>query len=443
MPVSPLPQVMSSVFGGVSRPPRPADALAGLRADLRTADAIAARIAPALVGPHRRRTAIWDLHNSLHCSIVGTCLSTEALRRLLVKLEVACAETANDHDLHMLGVMLAGRPLAGAKLLQKVLDRRHAAAIKQADRIKDVAGLVAYWEDALARGDIPGAYWAVLTHAVATDDVVRRVFGDVHMLSHLVGAANRADIRRLRALEAANAALTAKIEKQQRQLRDGFVARDATIRALRESLGRALAREAPSSAPAAGDDRLARDAMAELETRLNREIGRRERADGRLAELAAALQVAEKAGQRAARGHAALMRELAAVETRLEGLLSGDPGVGDLDLTGTQILYVGARANQVPQLKALIERMGAAFMHHDGGVEHSPTLLPGLVGRAHAVLFPVDCISHLAVATIKRQCRQAGKRYFPLRTASLASCLSGLARLREHGMAAAPDLSVT
>ena len=55
------------------------------------------------------------------------------------------------------------------------------------------------------------------------------------------------------------------------------------------------------------------------------------------------------------------------------------------------------------------------------------TLLPGLVGRADDVLFPVDCISHDAVVTIKRLCRQLEKPYRPLRTASLATLVAALA----------------
>src|SRR5262249_8581606 len=77
--------------------------------------------------PPKRRTMIWDLHQSMHCSIIGTCLSTAELRRLLIKLNVADIENADDHESHMLGVMLAGRPDAGAKVLQKALDRRHEA----------------------------------------------------------------------------------------------------------------------------------------------------------------------------------------------------------------------------------------------------------------------------------------------------------------------------
>jgi hypothetical protein len=99
------------------------------------------------------------------------------------------------------------------------------------------------WEEALKRGDIPGAYWAVLSHPAATEAIMRKAFGDVHMLSHMVGAANPADIRRLCQLEEQNAALAAKMEAQQLQLRDGFTERDNKIRMLNEALSRALALE--------------------------------------------------------------------------------------------------------------------------------------------------------------------------------------------------------
>src|SRR5262245_32188947 len=52
----------------------------------------------------KRRAKIWELNTSLHCSIIGTCLSAAELRRLLVKINVAGADVADEHDLHMLGV---------------------------------------------------------------------------------------------------------------------------------------------------------------------------------------------------------------------------------------------------------------------------------------------------------------------------------------------------
>jgi hypothetical protein len=378
----------------------------------------AAKLSPSF----RRRTQIWELHHSLHCSIIGTCLSSAELRRLLIRLEVQVAETADDHDLHVLGVLLAGRSKAGAKHLQKTLDRRHQPSLNQFAKAKDAATLSTLWEDALGRGDIPGAYWALLTHPAATDAMVKDVFGKVHMLSHLVGAANRADIRRLRQLEDDNAALTAKLERQQKQLRVGFTSRDESIRRLNGMLARAAGQEAIApSFEAAEDSRAIKDALAELDKRLAHETSRRARLEQRLASACDALNELET-----------LHQELASLESRLGASLpTADGAAADgLDLHGLTVLYVGGRANQAPQFKGLIESTKGRFLYHDGGIEHSPTLLPGLVSRADIAVFPVDCVSHDAVGMVKRVCRQLGKRYLPLRTSSLTCLLSGLSGMQ-------------
>jgi Uncharacterized protein conserved in bacteria (DUF2325) len=77
------------------------------------------------------------------------------------------------------------------------------------------------------------------------------------------------------------------------------------------------------------------------------------------------------------------------------------------------LLYVGGRHAQIGHLRAHAERYGAVFLHHDGGVEERGGLLPGLVSRADAVLFPVDCVSHAAMSLVKRLCRQTGKPFVP------------------------------
>lgn len=82
---------------------------------------------------------------------------------------------------------------------------------------------------------------------------------------------------------------------------------------------------------------------------------------------------------------------------------------------GKTLLYVGGRTHQVPKLKRLAEETGADLIHHDGGLAESVHSLAILAARADAILFPVDCVSHSAVKTVKRICKQLGKSYFPLR----------------------------
>jgi hypothetical protein len=416
------------------------------------------RLAGEFVPPAaRKRTAIWEMHHTVHCSIVGTCLSSAEIRRLLIKLGVPGADTADDHDLHKQGVGLAAKAQDGAKFIQKALDHRHETAIRQFARAKDPEALGRLWDDALKRGEIPGAYWAMLSHPLATDALMRKAFGDVHMLSHMIGAANRADIRRLRQFEEENAALSARLEAQQRHLRDGFTGRDGKIRLLNEALSRALAQEPVLPASAGDDARAAREAILDLERRLNRETARRERCDSRLDAVLRAQAEAESARRNAVRECEELRRELALAEAQLSAFLAQEPRQQDtrqqdpqdaaaeasaaLRLGGAQVLYVGGRPHLAPQLKAVVERAGGALLYHDGGIEHSTTLLPGLVNRADCTVFPVDCISHDAMGMVKRQCRLAAKPFVPLRTSSLASLLAGLAmvELQSAEQARIPD----
>jgi hypothetical protein len=413
----PPPRRMGKIIGKGGEPELPAAPIDGL-------DRVPAH-------PSRRRR-IWEFDNSLHCSIIGTCLTTAELRHILAQVKIGGTGTLSDHQLHAVGVTLAGRQDEPTKLLQKALDRRHRAKIHRYSTAKDPVSLLTLWRESLEQGDIPGAYWAALTHPAATDDIIKKVFGDVHMLSHLVGAANRADLRRLRRLEQENAGLAAKIQRQQSHLRDGFAARDRTI----DHLNKVLARrdsERPHYSQEPSDSDALNDLICDLNKRLASETARREHSEQRLSELSVKLSEKHRALQISQREREEAYQELESVENHLAALARPETyGVGAiLDLCGFTLLYVGGRPHQIPQLKRLTERTGASFLYHDGGIEHSSALLPGLLSRSDYVFFPIDCISHDAAMAIKRLCGQTGKRYRPLRTASLACLFSGLAR--EHG----------
>ena len=374
-----------------------------------------------------RRTKIWELSNHLHCSIVGTCLSTGELRQVLSKAGMA-VDGASDHDLHGQGVLLANLRDGRGKLLHKALDKRHRLVIGRFEKVKTIDEVRALWRDAVKQGDIPGAYWAALTHPAVNDALIRELFGEVHMLSHLVGAANRADIRRLSQLEAENAALREKLLRQQDHLRDGITARDARIRELGDLLAGRIADQ-----PAQRDDGTADEAalsalIASLEKRLRSETNRRAAVEERLARANA-----ELGREREQRG--ALQRRERALSEELESFEAGfapeteDGRAAPSSLAGLTLLYVGGRTDKLGHLRASSERLGARFLHHDGGVDDRSGLLGGLVSRADVVMFPVDCVSHEAVGNVKRLCRQMSKPFVPLRSTGMGSFVAALSRM--------------
>jgi hypothetical protein len=392
-------------------------------------------IPPALIKREAapRRTKIWEFNTNLHCSIIGTCLSTGELRQVLRKFSLATHE-CSDHDLHRTAVTLAGRHDEAARQLHKALDRRHKLVVSQFDKATTEEAVYALWRDSVRRGDIPGAYWATLTHPLSTQAMIREAFGEVHMLSHLVGSANRADIRRLCALESEKTELEARLERQQQALHTAVATRDAQIQALRSALTARIVAE-PVMPEADG---ALRGLVADLERRLAAETRRRTTLEERLAAAQTDRDTERAARFFAERERDAMRLELECVESSLS-LPDDSADAPAARLDGVVLLYVGGRPNQVTHMRAVVERLGATFLHHDGGVENHPNLLPGLTSRSGLVLFPVDCISHDAANAVKSLCRQGGKRFIPLRSASVTCLLSALQTKAVMGLADAAD----
>ncbi|SAL04651.1 peptidase [Caballeronia calidae] len=383
----------------------------------------------------RRRARLAELDAHLHCSVIGTCLSTAELRKLVPKFTHLDRYHASDLEIHHAAVELAIAGGAGAKALNKALDERYAGAIRRFDAARDPKALLDLWNDALKSGDIPPAYWALMSHPHATIDVRQSAFGELHMLSHLVGAANRADIRRLVALEAENAELRDKIERQQARLLELNAERDASIRQSNDHALKlaALVERKPDTSTAqleAEVERL-REKVDDGERRLALHTSRREAAEQRAQR--------EEAGTRALRnklGEAqALLRvvqsECAALEraTLDAGDRTGARRRGIEWANGKRIVYVGGRPSSNTVLKALVEEAGGELTVHDGGIEDRKGLLAGALPNADVVLFPVDCIDHDSMSMLKRVCERHGVEYSPLRTASVASFVEFVARL--------------
>ena len=379
------------------------------------------------------RIKLWNLPAYLWCSIIGTCLSTEELRKFVVRCTGLNFKQFNDLVIHEEGVQLAAHAEPGGKMLHKALDQRYSSLIKRFDRAKTAPEVAALWEEAKHSGEIPGAYWALLSHRAATIDLRQLAFGDVHMLSHLVGAANRADIRRLTSLAAQNADLECKIKKQEARLRDMVVSRDETINRLQAQLAERLAQiESPLlaiAAPEAGEIQTLRELVASLQHRLATDASRREQVELRAESATSALALAEIALRSAQEHEQAMQSELDGAERQLAAMARHEDEATEsfqAVVESRTIVYVGGRPGPVFAMRNVVERANGDFVHHDGGLEDRRGLLASAVSKADVVLFPVDCISHDAVLNLKRLCRQAGKPYHALRTAGIASFVTAL-----------------
>ncbi|WP_233835686.1 DUF2325 domain-containing protein [Paraburkholderia sp. ZP32-5] len=387
----------------------------------------------------KRRARLSELDHHLHCSIIGTCLSTHELRKLVPKFTDLDRRDASDLEIHHSAVELAIEGGAAAKALHKLLDERYSGAIRRFDKAADDAELLKLWDEALKSGDIPPAYWALMTHPFATMPVRQKAFGDLHMLSHLVGAANRADIRRLVALEEENAALKEKIERQQSRLQELSIERDASAAAFDEQLAQLQARQLPADAAGLQAElEHLRERLADADQRVALHTSRREAAEQRMQQEQEAALALRRSHDQALALLKLVQSECDALERATVDAASASHGSearrASLDgVHGKRIVYVGGRPGSNAALKRLVEAAGGELVVHDGGVEDRKGLLAAALPGADIVVFPVDCVDHDSMNTLKRICERHSIDYHPLRTASVASFVELIARLHpEH-----------
>ena len=379
-----------------------------------------------------RRRKIWEVTGGWHCSVVGTCLTLLDLRTLARKLSVKTKpDYSRDYQLHGFFAQEAGIYDKPGKLLNKLLDKRHAAAIRKTRSLKCENKLRNFWNSALEMGDIPGPYWAILSHPYATQKLSESMFADVHMLSHLVGSSNRADIRRLQELNEGNSELSAKILKQQRHHSQRINAKDVEITNLREKLGllAAMLKDTPDRTSTQQLETSSSVLLQEIEHLRKQKASSRpivmnlQHQNDQLTNLVQSLHI-----------------ENATLERTLQGSAATDDTECPFDLEGRCLLYVGGRISTVHRLKALVEEWNGHFIHHDGGLERSIDELARAILKVDAVIFPTDCVSHNAANKIKSLCQQTMKPFIPLRSSGIASFVSGV-RNRFEGIDIAQKLT--
>jgi hypothetical protein len=399
----------------------------------------------SLTLPFGSRKKIWEVEGGYHCSIVGTCLSLYDLRKLAAHCKLVMPSSASEYLVHGYFVHEAGRQGPVAKQMQKILDRKYRQALLRFSRVSEPQEIEKLWQEALDEGDIPGPYWAVMTHLQAHSELCDRVFGDVHMLSHLTGAANRADIRALRQLEKANAELREDLDKCRFELRkraeygdslrSGIDAKNSELESVRGELKRANG--IISSRPDLAECE-ARCSL--LETKLDRASTRCESLRVRLEEERQTNRALAQDRDRLQKQVSGLEAEQTALEQDLITLLSDrhvctnpEKRCDKHGLCGRAILYVGGRSNLVQHYRRLVEEMGGIFLYHDGGQEDSPHRLTELLLQADDVCCPLDCISHQATAIIKRDCPQDRTVQHLLRSSGLSSFARALVDLAASG----------
>lgn len=389
--------------------------------------------------PAVQRRKLWEIDHKYHCPLIGTCLSVDELRQLGDRHAHRPSERLSDFDIHV-SFVAASRERNGLSIAtQKRLDKKYTSDLRRLAKVRKIPELHTYWKEALETGQVPGALWGILSHPVTDEDLSERIYQDVHMLSHQIGAGQRADTRRLNETQAEVSRLQRDFDALTRRNRAQLEARARENHDLTQALAEKTATNQRLQAQVeqltrqceAADAAASVQRQAGLERKLVNQNARMVRIQDERDHWRLACAEAEHHGEQARQSCNEMQALVLALEQRLASLLSDSEDTKGQDLGGRQVLCVGGRLATVEQYRALIGRSNGSFAHHDGGMEDNQNRLEAMLATADLVVCVTEFVSHDAYRRTKQFCKRHAKPHALLANAGLGSFSRALAELAQ------------
>lgn len=364
----------------------------------------------------KRRIHLHEL-GSWCCAILGTCLTHDDLMAMARKWNIKMDPDVSMFDVHGFFVTEAGRQCDLSRALQKLLDSRYNGFVRRIAKIKDHEGLVEFWNTSVNDGFVAGAFWAIVSHTHVPPELMTRVFGEVHMMSHLLGGSARKIVGAAAELQEHVTTIERRQDRLTANMRRSIERRDAKIVQLQSQLDntrRELLKEQQSGAKT--ESRVTNRAAKLLLKRERALISSRAKTRQLEAELEAVNH--ENATLRKSR-------------RRPMHKMPAEDYIPPKGLCGKAVLYLGGRADNVARIREAAEAFNVTFLHHDGGMEQSAQLIGDLVEKCDAVVCPVNCINHQACIKAKRICKRLKKPFMPIMTTGQSSFTKALGTLAD------------
>ena len=383
--------------------------------------------------PRPGRSKLWNLAGSCHCLIIGTCLTLTEVRAIAKR----CQYDINGHseyELHQLFVGEASHENSQiARQLQKHLDKKFRAEIKQVKLAASESELLDHWNAFHDTGKIAHALWAIATHPCCTTAVLQTLYGEIHMMSHLSGASVHQKAAELPAIKHEVEVLRNKLSAQRLTFGNKIKAYRYEVIRL-ENLNQKLRNESENKdlRPADGEQFLNKEDSDHIRCML-RESNQLLRTNR--SQLYEARELADER-QRQIEEH---QHDIDKLEQLVSYLVSKDDSKNNKsineDISNTEcnnsldgkcVLLLGGMPSQCKHFRAFVESNNGDFLHHDGGVESSYSQIDNLVRQADAVFCPVEQVSHSAMNRAKKLCKKSETPLVFLPKSSLSAFVSGI-----------------
>ncbi len=398
------------------------------------------------VGPHEKkfcevsnkRKPLWEIDYVYHCSIAGTCLTMFEQKKILAKEKVLYRHL-RAFDIHTIILSKAKEENRISRRVNDLLNRKYRKEVLELSDC-DEDNFLSIWEKKLKVGEIDGLYWVALSCRDYSAETLNRLFGDVHMLSHINGGEVGNSLQEVARIKKENERLN-RVLKQEKEARRQMKKK---IGAFKKSLAemevkynditvenRKLVEELSSICHSRPIDEL-RAENAALKNRLNKD----EVELKKYTELVKSLKNEKKkmlsSLSNLEKTNGNLKSELDnSIKQFSEIFQRCDEKCPSFDLCAKRILIVGGITKLKSLYRDLVEDRGGMFDYHDGYMRGGENVLAEKVRRSDVVLCPVDVNSHKACLSVKKVCKRLQRPYQMLSSSGLTGITRALVDIVE------------
>ena len=392
--------------------------------------------------------------------MIGACLSVTEMRKLCRVSIFQIIGMYDDYQLHTQFMQISGLDDSRGKALQKYFDQKYSLSLKRYCRVVDEAEIYALWEEDWQEGRIDQAWFGILSNVYASFSLVNSIYRKLHMLGHENLNSRFIQQKEITAVQAKLDDCEALLFRERQdhlqeklRLQAMFTEKEMDwhlLEQLKNELRKAKAEldqlKSPDWQVSGKVNR--EDELASLRQQVKNLSKTVEVQRNDLEENQQQLQLAVNELKSVDKRAPGLLERLAMQDEELkaaEALLtenfrdspcstcadSNTAGCPGKNLCGKVVLYVGGVNSMIPHYRQLVETYGGQFIHHDGGKEVSPALLPKMLTSADVVICPINCISHSACTCVKKMCKRFQKPFVMTRSAGLSSLareLNGIAQ---------------
>lgn len=372
-----------------------------------------------------RRSSIWDLPPHLSCPVIGTCINVSELKRLKIrfKKQIGDVQFESDYDLHSYFVSASTNKNVISVHINKTLNNQYQRFINEIKTKKNDEQIESVWELIVPSDlhSLAGYFWAIVTSKYASEQLKDKVYGEIHMISHIAGQSNKIieqnlinekhkvlldNVKKDRSIDSKN-----NLIEGQRILIDELRQRNAQITL--QLSGLQIKNQSPGLSTEDYQHQLAdqQHNIYRLQKRINQLEKKRE---------------TEPKQKIAYNLKDQISTPLKPLQIATESCDGNCKKCKSTDLCGKKILYVGGFSRHRNKFQQLTQSINGEFYYHDGGKQQSEHQLTEMVKKVDCIFCPVDCISHSAVDRIKTLAKSHCKDCVFLRSASLSSFNTGI-----------------